>query len=258
MPSLMPLLEAGAADLLRDFVIQLRAQQPAGPAALLELGAAVASFGGMASPLNTVKGLGPRLRLEDLEAIEDFYRPHGMAPTLELAPWIEERDLAQLRQRGYSASGEEVVMLRRTASTPGGTASAPGGDVESMEDAEEWAALVCGVFGGKAGQAWIDSALALARIPGAQNLGLREDGRWVAAAQVVSGLRVATFACDVTAEEARGRGLQRRLIEARLNLAHKEGIQWSYSEVAPGSASQRNYLRCGFESVYTRTHWRKT
>jgi acyl-CoA synthetase (NDP forming) len=66
---------------------------------------------------------------------------------------------------------------------------------------------------------------------------------------------VAIFGNDNTHPRERRRGHQRLLIEARLGLALQLGLAHAIAEVAPGSTSERNYLRCGFERAYIRTHY---
>jgi hypothetical protein len=66
---------------------------------------------------------------------------------------------------------------------------------------------------------------------------------------------VLLFSCDGTVPAARGRGMQEALIDYRLRALPAGTI--ATAEVSPGSGSERNYLRCGFEIAYARTHWRK-
>ncbi len=127
---------------------------------------------------------------------------------------------------------------------------------ETVADVAEWARVLSVVFGGEESAAWMEIAVSIGKIEGSVLLGQREGKDLMAVGQLIPGLRVATFACDGTLEGARGKGNQRRLIEARLGLARELGLGWCTSEVAPGSGSQRNYERCGFEKAYTRTHWR--
>jgi GNAT superfamily N-acetyltransferase len=251
LPSLLPLLEAAAADLLHDFVLRLQERRPNLGAAVLPIGLAAACYAGPGSPLSTVKGLGPRLSEADLRLLEDFFSAREAQPTLEIAPWMDADSLALLKAHGYAVVGEEDVMLR---STSGQIQTA---EAERLEDCETWAAIVSEVFAGEVRPEWVDLGVALASIDGAVNLGVRVDGEVAAVGQLIPGLRVATLACDATREPYRQRGLQTQLILARLGVAAELGLLWATSEVAPGSGSQRNYERCGFTKAYTRQHWRK-
>ena len=80
-----------------------------------------------------------------------------------------------------------------------------------------------------------------------------ENDRWIACAQSVTYDDVVIFANDATVPEARARGAQKALIEERLEAVPAGMIVTA--EVAPGSGSERNYLRCGFRIAYARAHW---
>jgi GNAT superfamily N-acetyltransferase len=64
--------------------------------------------------------------------------------------------------------------------------------------------------------------------------------------------RVACFFGDATLPEFRGRGVHMALIAARLKTAGDGGCDVVAAGAAPGSTSQRNYHRLGFEVGYTK------
>lgn len=57
---------------------------------------------------------------------------------------------------------------------------------------------------------------------------------------------------DSTVPRFRGRGTQQALIRARLKYAAEHRCRLAAAFVTPGSASERNYLRCGFRVGYRR------
>ena len=63
---------------------------------------------------------------------------------------------------------------------------------------------------------------------------------------------LATLFADSTIARHRRSGLHRELIAARLNEALVQGCDLATASTLPGSGSQRNYERMGFEVVYTR------
>ena len=71
-----------------------------------------------------------------------------------------------------------------------------------------------------------------------------------AAAAVREGL--ATLFADSTLPRFRRRGVHRELIAARLNEALAQGCGLAAASALPGSGSQRNYERAGFEVAYTK------
>jgi hypothetical protein len=64
---------------------------------------------------------------------------------------------------------------------------------------------------------------------------------------------VAILGDDETVPGARRRGAQAALIAARVRAVPAGKIVMA--EVAPDSGSERNYLCCGFEIAYARTHY---
>jgi ribosomal protein S18 acetylase RimI-like enzyme len=69
---------------------------------------------------------------------------------------------------------------------------------------------------------------------------------------------VALFYGDATLPADRRRGWQTALIAARLEVARKRGCTLAVVSVLPGSGSQRNYERAGFELVYMRVNLSRT
>ena len=68
---------------------------------------------------------------------------------------------------------------------------------------------------------------------------------------------VAIFGNDATVPRARGRGAQTAIIQARLRAIAAMPFSCAAAEVAAGSSSERNYLRCGFELAYKRLWYSK-
>jgi GNAT superfamily N-acetyltransferase len=68
---------------------------------------------------------------------------------------------------------------------------------------------------------------------------------------------VATFFATGTRPGFRGRGVHRALLAARLSRAAALGADVVTMAVVPGSASQRNLERCGFNVAYASTILRK-
>jgi hypothetical protein len=67
---------------------------------------------------------------------------------------------------------------------------------------------------------------------------------------------VALLAGASTVPEARRRGAQLALLDARLDYAARQGCDLAMMCAQPGSSSQRNAERQGFRIAYTRIKWR--
>ena len=63
---------------------------------------------------------------------------------------------------------------------------------------------------------------------------------------------LATLFADSTVAAFRRQGIHRELIAARLNEAIALGCDIATASTLPGSTSQRNFERLGFEVVYTK------
>lgn len=68
--------------------------------------------------------------------------------------------------------------------------------------------------------------------------------------------RVGLLRAGMVVPSARGRGVQRALIAARARLAEELGCDLVTSQAAPGSASERNLQRMGFERLWVRPVYR--
>jgi len=97
-----------------------------------------------------------------------------------------------------------------------------------------------------------------ADLPGAIRVGIRGGGGWIACGELVPAAGVGILSNDATLPSARRSGAQIALIHARLGMAAARGLACLVAEVAPGSTSERNYLRCSFEIAYRRTHYARS
>lgn len=246
-------IECAAAQNLLDYTNVLRTL--GFPGASIAVAGGVAAYLGDGSPLTTVKGAGPELDDRDVLAVEEFYRAHRhKRAVFELYPLTSQASLLRLAQRGYSPVATEDVVVR----TAPFDATPP-----QLEIAEvpltEWPDLMVAMNEQATGPVWHTLAQGSARLPGVMSLTVPDpEGARIACAQLAPAAGVALFSNDATHPSARGRGAQTALIQHRLRLAAALGFSCIAAEVAPGSISQRNYLRCGFSVGYARTHWVRT
>ena len=120
----MRAIEAAFADDLRAYVAALAAVAPDSGAACVDMASGVAAFTGEGSPLSTVKGVGPTLLADDVDAVESFAQAHGVPwLPIELAPWTTGEPDALLAARGYHVADHEDVV----ATTSAGSATTSAG-----------------------------------------------------------------------------------------------------------------------------------
>jgi GNAT superfamily N-acetyltransferase len=231
---------------------------PESGAAWMERAGAYAMFDGVGSPLTQTFGLGvfETPNDEDLEELEAFFRERGAEVFHETSPIAPAETMNLLVARGYHPVELTSVMHRPIARE-----EIMAGEIRtriaSRDEIELWA--------GTAARGWSENpALSafmrdLGRITAAANgvsAFLAElDGEPIGAATLSIHDNVALFAGASTVPEARNRGAQRALLEARLRHAAEIGCDLAMMCAAPGSTSQRNAEREGFRIAYTRIKW---
>ena len=85
----------------------------------------------------------------------------------------------------------------------------------------------------------------------------RIDGRVVGGATLAVRGGIAGLFGASTLPEFRKRGVQTALLHARLRRAAEAGCEWAMSLAQPGSHSQRNITRLGFQTLYTRVKFER-
>ena len=248
----LELVEEAAAQNLLDFVEAMRRVAPDLGASAASCGDGVAAFLGVGSPLTTVKGVGSNLGDEEIEAAEAFFRGCGAGrATFELTPWISSESHELLARRGYRVVDREDVVVR----SPEPSSADPDRAVAQVSE-HDWPALQLQVNDESPSAEWRALAGACAVLPNAIRVGIRDsDGVWLACGQLVPAGQVGFFANDATLTSARKKGAQTALILARMKAAATRPFAFLAAEVAPGSTSERNYQRCGFDIAYTRAHY---
>ena len=98
----------------------------------------------------------------------------------------------------------------------------------------------------------IDLGRTLYGLPTCRNLIIRAGEAPAAGAQFDMRESLGIFQCDGTLTHFRGEGLQTKLIRARLSMAAQAGCDLVTADTAPGSQSQHNYERQGFQVIYTK------
>ncbi|HEX2833703.1 MAG TPA: GNAT family N-acetyltransferase [Thermoanaerobaculia bacterium] len=231
---------------------------PESGAAWIERAGAYAMFDGVGSPLTQTFGLGvfATPAADDLDHIETFFRERGSAVFHEVSPIAPVETMQLLVDRGYHPI-ELTSVMHRPLTREAIAASDIRTRIVGPDEIELWAET--------AARGWSHSeTLAsymrdLGRITATAN-GVSPflaelDGRAIAAGTLSIHDGVALFAGASTIPDARNRGAQRALLEARLQYAAERGCDLAMMCAAPGSTSQRNAERRGFRIAYTRIKW---
>jgi GNAT superfamily N-acetyltransferase len=223
--------------------------------AILETAGGLALFGGAESPLTQAIGLGLEgpVPLAEIDRLESFFRSRGARVSIDLCPLAAPGLLEQLAARGYRPAEFNNVLIRRLADTE----FQPALHARRIlpDEAELWCRTVgLGFFEQpELSEEEMEIGRAVCSIPAAHcYLAFTEDGEPCAGGAMMAGHGLAILFADSTAARYRRRGFHRELIAVRLREARTQGCDLAAASVSPGSASQRNYERAGFQVAYTK------
>jgi hypothetical protein len=196
-----------------------------------------------------------------LDHLEAFYFARGDAARAELCPLADPSVVEQFGKRGYRVTEFSNVMARRLEGTENLPPLPPGVTLDRLppDQTELWTQTVAQGFAEhfpvtaellEVMQLFAQSSKTicfLARVEG-QVAG----GGCLALRDGIAGLFGAS-----TLPAFRHRGVQTALVQARLSVAAASSCDLAVSVALPGSASQRNIVRQGFQTLYTRVKFEK-
>jgi GNAT superfamily N-acetyltransferase len=244
---------------------------PRSDAAALPVGGGYAVFMGAGSPLSQVQGVGlyGPVGEADLERMEAFYRERGAPVQLELASLADASLLERLGCRGYRAVHQTHVLVRPIAARESSAAAGSDSDRRAEDRATEvevalvgpgevvtWAESVLRCFFEdpmELPRPLLEGAIAMASIPAVSCWLARVGDRVAGGGAMVIHNRLAMICGDGTLPQFRSQGVQTALLRARLDRARRSGCDLAVICTQPGSRSQRNAERQGFQVVYART-----
>jgi GNAT superfamily N-acetyltransferase len=223
--------------------------------AVLDVGGGCAIFVGAGSPLSQAVGIGLNgpVGAPDLDQLAEFFHSRGAPVSIDLCPLADPGLLPALGTRGYRPTEFSNVLVKRLAAaeivlTPRVRRALAG-------ERDLWSHTVGSGFFDQhelTGEE-MDVGRAIFGMPGAMCwLAVAETGEPAGGGALAVRDGLATLFADSTIPLFRRGGLHYELIAARLNEAMARGCDLATAGTQPGSASQRNYERMGFEVVYTR------
>jgi GNAT superfamily N-acetyltransferase len=232
---------------------------------VIPIAGGVASFAGEGSPFNKVAGLGfggvPDSAAFD--EIEKAFAACGSPAQIELAQLADPAIGALLTRRGYRLESFENVLGRALTGEPG-RVTPPGVEVRPSgeEEFETWLDVVVQgtAHPDTQGVPWheefpreviIEAERDMAAA-GAVRYAALIDGLIVGGATMRIAEGVAQLTGAATAPAYRRRGVHTALLSARLADAAAVGCDVVVITTQPGSKSQQNAQRQGFDLLYTR------
>lgn len=232
--------------------------QPELGVAMAPVAGGVVVFAGRGAPVNRAFGLGLRRAVtdEDIDRVEDFFHARRKLPRLDVCPLAHSSLLEVLRNRGYSLERFWSALARPLD----GQDLEPGGDgsiaVRRVEPGQEelWLRTVAEGMAGdeNPGPEVLDVVAASLRTPGMALLLAWIDGQPAGGAGILIHEGMAECTSAGTRPAFRRRGVQSALLKARLSAAAEAGCQWVAAMVHPGTTSERNCQRAGFQLAYTK------
>jgi len=227
-------------------------------------GAAV--LAGAGSPFNKVCGAG-FAGPGELPAWEHIEREHDARQAsiqVESSTLADPRLATMLTARGYRLVGFENVLARRLTDAVGSPSSETAVAIVDQADAPAWRQTVttgflhADVFDGPPSHESFDGSVLdrtyelFGAVPGVVRLLAHRDGQIAGGASLYLHDGIALMCGAATLPAHRRRGVQAALLHARIAYARTAGCDLAVVTTQPGSKSQENVQRVGFELIYSR------
>jgi acetyltransferase (GNAT) family protein len=217
----------------------------------------VAVFCGAESPLTHSLGLGMHgpVSAEEMDELETFFHDRGASVTVDLCPYSDQtlRDL--LSDRGYRIV-EFINVMVRTISRDDAVEAHPGIEVRQAcaEQDELYVKTVIGGFFGREDLTEHEVRLGttLFHMPCTSGYLAWLEGEAVGGGGLSIRNKVASLFGDATRPAFRCRGVHSAIIRSRMIAAQQADCELITAGAIPGSGSQRNYERLGFQVAYSK------
>jgi len=262
-------LERTEARANADFVETRARLEPSIGAAWIEVAGTYAMFDGPESPCTQTFGLGmfEEANAEQLDELEKFFATRGAPVLHEVSPMADPSLMQLLSSRGYTPIELTSVMYREIESGVPPTESRLKAGLETAKlktrivdesEADLWARTSSAgwstVMEGL-GDFMLGFGQISARCNGAYPYLAELDGKAISTGMLFIYENACILAGTSTIPEARNQGAQNALLAARLKFAAERGCKLAIMGAAPGSQSQKNAQKNGFNIAYTRTKW---
>ncbi len=256
-------LERAEARSNAAFVESRARLEPDFGAAWIDVGGAYAMFDGVESPLTQTFGLGifEETTSEHLDEIEAFFQERSAPVFHEVSPMADPLILTLLNERGYRPIELTAVMFqeldRHTSERTGNLSEVSTRQIEK-DEAALWASVAAEGWSKEQPELYeflCSFGTIAAQADGAYPFIAELDGKPIAAGSFIVFGEVCILAGAATIPSARRLGAQGALLRARLNFAVEQGCKLAMMCAAPGSQSQKNAQKNGFQIAYTRTKW---
>jgi ribosomal protein S18 acetylase RimI-like enzyme len=265
--SLARRIEEAEASLVRAFAMGIRQGGRVPGVFIADVSGGVAAIAGEHSPFNKLLGLGFQpLDEAALEPIEQEFARRGIRLHAEVATLADPAVAAALTRRGYVLSGFENVLGLPLESGPPPFVGASDLEIQRVapEQSREWTTAVATAFlapdtyDGPAshdsfGQEALEQVFEeTADVPGFERYLVVREGTVAGGGSMRIYNGVAQLCGAATLPAHRRRGIQSSLLRHRLAEAAAAGCDIAVVTTSPGSKSQENVQKLGFQLLYSR------
>jgi GNAT superfamily N-acetyltransferase len=254
-------IELSEAQAAVDGAETIERLQPGSGAAVEPIAGGFAIYCGPNSPVTQAVGLGLSgpVTDEEFDRLEAFYRSRNEPIRVETCPLADHSLIEQYAKRGYRVTEFSNVLARTlNGSSEKETWPAPPPEI-NIEKVENdkinlWTVTVSKGFADHfpVTKDLLNVMTMFARGPNIELYLAYVDGRVAGGGTLALRQGVAGLFGASTLSPFRRRGVQSALLRARLAQAAAAGCDLAVSLTQPGSISQRNIMRQGFEVLYTR------
>ena len=243
---------------IRTGIATVKRLHPDVRATSIEVAGGLAAFTGVDSPLSQSYGVGSSTPVTegDVSRITDFYESRGATPRVFVTPLADPSLAPALASAGYTPSEYENVL----ASDSFDRFARSDDRIAAAVDLDAWArASTRGFMDVEILKPDDDRiAILLASSDSVCALAGYQDGAIVATAAMDLRGECSAFFAGSTLAAFRGRGWHLAMIRDRIARAREFGVRFMRATARPSSSSERNFHRCGFETLYTRVLWERS
>ena len=254
-------IELSEAQAALDGAETIERLQPGCGAAVEPIAGGFAIYCGPNSPVTQAVGLGLSgpVTDEEFDRLEAFYRSRNEPIRVETCPLADHSLIEQYGKRGYRVTEFSNVLARTLnglSEKEAWPAPPPEINIEKVENDKInlWTVTVSKGFADHfpVTDDLLNVMNMFARGPNIELYLAYVDGRVAGGGTLAVRQGVAGLFGASTLSPFRRRGVQTALLRARLAQAAAAGCDLAVSLTQPGSISQRNIMRQGFEVLYTR------
>jgi hypothetical protein len=233
--------------------------QPSVGAAVEKIAGGHMIFAGLGSPIGRAVGMGldSPVSAADFDQLESFYFSRKAPSQTDYCPLTDISLLELAKERSYGIAELNNVLARRIDTSV--EVAAPKGFTIRPSMPEETRAFSdilqkCFFPDGGEPAGFGDMLLPMFSFPGSLTFVAEFEGQLVAtgAALIIPEHQIVGLYGAGTLMEYRGRGLQRAMLERRMQVAAESGCEYAVIVTQGGTTSQRNAERLGFRVTYSK------